>query len=149
LPEDLDTNDDDTQTDDSPVIRDLREKAKRTDTAEAKAVAVERELTLHKAGLGTLSPMQQKALSAAHEGDWDPELLKATATELGFVQTEGSQQPTPEPKVPAGELDAMQRVAQAAGGQPTPPPDLTAAIEAAQTPEEIKTILRNAEMLAE
>lgn len=143
---DLETPEDE-QTDDSTVIRELREKAKRADTAEAEAQAARRELTLHKAGLGELSDKQMKALQAAHEGDWEPESLKATATELGFVKQPG--EPS-EPQIPADEMAAHQRVAAAQTGEPPAPPEnLTAAIMDAKDPEEIKTLLRNAGKLAE
>lgn len=55
----------------------LREQAERS-------AQLERELSLHRAGLGHLSDKQAKALAAAHDGEYTPEALKATAEELGF-----------------------------------------------------------------
>lgn len=148
MPDDLETPIDNEHAEDSPVIRDLRQKANRTDVAEAKATELQRELVVHKAGLTDLSDKQLKALTLAHEGDWEPEALKATANELfPGAMTAGEQT---EPRIPDAELQAHQRVAAAASGQSAPPPpDLTAQIEAAQNPEEIKAILRNAGQLAE
>lgn len=151
MPTDLETsNDDDQHTDDNPVIRELRQKANRTEVAESKVSELQRELVVHRAGLTELSDKQLKALSAAHEGDWEPEALKATAAELGFGTTTDSGQQEPEPKIPAEELAAHQRVAAAATGQPpAPPATLDAALANAKSEDEIKEILRNADMLFE
>jgi hypothetical protein len=145
MPEDLDTPDD--EPDDNAVIRDLRKKAEKADAAEAEAQAARRELALHKAGLGDLTDKQMKALTATHEGDWDVESLKASATELGFVKTPADDKP--EPRIPPEEMAAHQRVADAAGGGPAPAFDLDAALEAAaDDPEQIKTLLAGAGLLA-
>lgn len=152
LPTDLEpsTDDEHEQQQDSPVIKDLRKRADQADANETRAVAAERKLALHEAGLGGLNQTQMKAFLGAHEGDWDADALKATAKELGFGQSPSNGEQTDDPQIPAEELDAHQRVAAAAGGEPAPPsPDLTAAIQAAKDPEEIKTILRNAGRLAE
>jgi hypothetical protein len=147
MPDDLDSPDDDQQPDNS-VIRTLREKAERTDAAETKAQQLERELTLHKAGLNDLSDKEIKALTAVHDGEWEPDALKATATELGFVkQPDGTD--IPAPKVSPEELASMNRMAAASGGTPPPPPDLDSQIAAAQNPEELKAVLRAAGRLAE
>lgn len=148
MPEDLDTPDDEQQPDDNAVIRELRQKAGRTEAAESDAQAARRELTLHKAGLGTLTDKQMKALTAAHDGDWDAELLKATATELGFVREPDEHKD--EPKVPQEELDAHRRVAAAANGETPAPDNLDAAMEAAKDdPVQLMTVLRNAGILLE
>lgn len=147
MPSDLDIEDDEKQPDtESPPFKLLREQR---DAATATALAATQELALHKAGLGDLTEKQMNALKGAHgDGEWTSEALKETANEIGMVKSDAEQ--TTEPKIPDAELQAHQRVAAAAGGQPLPPPpDLTAAIEAAQTPEEIRTILRNADRLAE
>lgn len=134
---------DDTQPEDSSVIKDLRQKEKRLDAAEADAAASKRELTLYKAGLGDLTDKQMKALSAAHEGDWDPESLKATASELGFVRDPADAET--KPQISAAELEAHQRVANAAGGeQPLPPTDMDTAIANTKSPEELQAVLSNA-----
>lgn len=151
MPTDLEpsTDDEHEQQQDSPVIRELREKARRADDNETRAVAAERKLALHEAGLGGLNQTQMKAFLGAHEGDWDADALKATAKELGFGQSPSNGEQTAEPQIPAEELDAHQRVAAAAGGEPAPSLDLTAQINAAKDNTEIKTILRNNGMLAE
>lgn len=145
MPDDLDSPDDEQQPEDNAVMRELRKKADRTSAAESEAQAAKRELTLHKAGLGTLSDKQMKALMNVHEGDWEPDLLKATATELGFTQPTAPSQE----QIPQGELEAHQRVAAAAGGAPPPPIDLDAALLAAKSPAEIHQLLVNANMLNE
>lgn len=61
--------------------RDLEDRAK---VAEERSAQLERELAFTKAGLDGLTDKQVKALSAAHEGEFTAELLKATADELGF-----------------------------------------------------------------
>lgn len=153
MPDDQEVLDDDEQSQDSPVIRDLREKAKEADTAKAEAAAARRELTLHKAGLGNLTEKQMKALNAAHEGDWEPESIKATAAELGFLHTDDEQKPDG-PQIPATELASMQRVQSTSGAQAPPPVPSTdaeraAAYAAAETPEQLTAMLREAGQLAE
>jgi hypothetical protein len=151
MPEDPDL--DDEHADDSAVIKELRQRAGRADAAESKAADLERELVVHKAGLTTLTDKQLKALSAAHEGDWEPEALKATAVELGFgPQPNGTQEP--EPKIPEAEAAAMQRVANASGGPPQPvlqgDDALKAALaEAWDSPEQMKAVLAQHGRLAQ
>lgn len=145
MPEDLDPSDD--TPPDNSVIRGLREKAERADTAEAERDQLQRELVVHKAGLTDLSDKQLKALSAAHEGDWEPEGLKATATELGFGPKASAEEPAP--KASPEELASMQRMAAASGGTPPPPTDLDTAIAQAQSPAELKAVLAAADMLVE
>lgn len=133
----------DEHADDNAVIKQLRQKAERADAAESKAADLERELVVHKAGLTTLTDKQLKALSAAHEGDWEPDALKATAAELGFGPQPAQE---PEPKIPEAEAAAMQRVANASGG---PPPAVlqgddalkAALAEAWDSPAQIKAVL--------
>lgn len=130
--------------DDSPVIRDLRDKAKRTDDAEAKVTNLERENVLLRSGL-TLNDKQIKALTAAHDGDWTPEGITATATELGFSKP--PDEPA-EPKIPTAETDAMRRAVEATGAAPPPPPDLASQIMQATSPDQIKALLLANNMLA-
>ncbi len=153
MSDDLEIPDDQQPPEDSSVIRNLRKEAKQAKTEKDRADAAVRELTLHKAGLGSLSEMQMKALNAAHEGDWEPESIKATATELGFLHTDT---PKPDgPQIPADELASMQRMASAAGGTPPPPSNLDteaglmAAIGEAKDEGELKAVLRAAGRLAE
>lgn len=150
MPDDPDLSDD--ANDDNAVIRTLRQKAERTDLAESEVADLKRELVVHKAGLTDLSDKQLKALTAAHEGDWTPEDLKATAVELGF-----GPQPVAEPP-PTGndpaEMAAMQRTQAASGGTPQPvlqgDDALKASLaEAWDSPEAIVAALRNADRLVE
>lgn len=108
--DDLDEEDED----DDPLIRKLRHR-NRTLSKEAKAgkqaqqrlAEIERERTIQSAGLGELGDRKMAALLAAHgDGEFDPETLKQTAIELGFIAP-------PEPEVPDEELDALDRVEQA------------------------------------
>lgn len=147
MPDDLESPDDEQPAEDNPVIRDLRKQAKESADWQTKAAALERELVVHKAGLTELTDKQLKALAAAHEGDWEPDALKATAAELGFGPQPAAEPPPPQ--VPPEEMDAMQRVAAASGGQPAPPPpDLESQIANAKSPEELRAVLANAGMLA-
>jgi hypothetical protein len=61
--------------------RELEDRAK---VAEERSAQLERELAFTQAGLTGLSVKQRVALSAAHEGEFTAENLKATADELGF-----------------------------------------------------------------
>jgi hypothetical protein len=116
--------------------RELEAKAKRGDEAVEELAQAQRELALHKAGLADLNDKQVKALAAAHEGDFTPEALQATATELGFTKPEPAEQEQPE--VPSNnqppenvlglpteqargsevDLEAIQRIAAASAGAP-------------------------------
>lgn len=129
---------------DSSVIRKLRAdlKAKEAEAAEVKELR--KELALSKAGLD-LSPIQQKALMAAHEGDMDAEALRKTATDLGFAKA--PEAPSEEPQVPAEEQEAHQRVqAATAAAEPADgrPDSLDDRIARAGSPAEIEKIMRDA-----
>ena len=67
----------------------------RAKVAEERSAQLERELAFHKAGLSNLSDKQVKALSAAHEGEFTAELIKATAEELGFAAKPAAGQSNP------------------------------------------------------
>lgn len=140
-------NDDDfaENGDDSPVIRELRHKARRADAAEAETVALRTENAILKAGLTDLTPAKQKALLAAHEGDMDTEAIRKTAIELGFLTEPAPAEP--EPQVPADEQAAHQRIAEAtAGAQPAEasPETLNDRIAKAKNPRELEAILAEA-----
>lgn len=83
----------------------IEEQARLRREATEKADRLERELTLHRAGLGSLSDRQQKALFAAHEGDVTAETLKATADEL-FGSATGSPSPETPTQTPAEAANA-------------------------------------------
>lgn len=99
-----------------PNVRQQRERIKEL-TAEnkdlveraARADQLERELALRDAGLD-LNERQRKALSAVHEGDWTPERLRETATDLGIPV------PQPTPPVPPEVVSAGARMDQASAG---------------------------------
>ena len=99
----------------TPAIRNMRKRikeleadAKKAQELEARAVAAERRVAIAEAGV-KLSDKQLKALAAVHDGEWTPESIKGTAAELGYIAP-------PEPEVPAEELEALNRVADAASG---------------------------------
>lgn len=71
-----------------PTARSLRVAADRAAKDRAEFEQTKKELAVYKAGLGTLKPKQVTAVLAAHEGELTPELLKATALELGFIEAD-------------------------------------------------------------
>ena len=107
---------DDGQEDESQVIRELRAQVKTLKGADTEASTLRQENALLKAGLD-LTPIQAKALLATHDGEMDPEALKATATELGFAKPPEAAQPIQrdaEQAAVATGLDAIEE----AGGTP-------------------------------
>lgn len=156
MPETLDNETDESnKPDESAVIRDLRKKADKADAAEQRAVAAERKLAVSEAGL-TLNDAQRTALAAVHQGEWNPESVKATAESLGFVKVETEQKQTPDPP-PAGEGDmtvaqyvrqAQEAMDEAMAG--TPPPRISdddafaQRIREAKSPEEVLKIASEA-----
>lgn len=97
-------------------IRSLEKKAKERDDMAAENTRLTRQLALRDAEL-KLNPKQLTALERTHDGDWTPEAIKATATELGFF--------TPEPP-PTEELEAHQRMTNASAGALAPSGDVDA-----------------------
>lgn len=147
LPDDLETPDNEQQSDDNPVIRDLRKQAETAKTEKERADLLERKLALSEAGLTGLTDEQRDAITAVHKDEWNAEALKATAGRLGFGQQLGEEKPA-EPQITAEERASMQRVNAASGGQPPPPaPELDAAIQNAETREDLLAVLRDADML--
>lgn len=110
--DDLDFEDD--QTTESPAIAALRKEAKQAKKLQEERDALVRENALLKAGLSGLSEKQTKALLATHDGDMTPDAIKATAQELGF--TTDAPAPTAEAPEPTTELEALERIGQAAMG---------------------------------
>lgn len=143
-PTDTDNQQDDDQ--ESPVIRDLRKKAKEADRFAVENAQLKKDLILHQAGLNSLSEKQLKALTAAHDGDWTSDGIKATATELGFYSTP---QPAASSEPENSPDPAMQRVDAATGTPAQPPPDLDAKIRAATTPGEVMALLAQNNLLAD
>lgn len=121
--EDVDTHDEpDTRNDRKEEnLRQLREKARRADEAEAENQRLKRQLVFADAGL-KLDDMKRKALEASHEGDWTPDAIRDTAVKLGWADP-------PKPDVPAEEFQAQDAIARASSGQQAAPPadDLNAA----------------------
>lgn len=71
-------------------LRQLREKAKVTDAAQAEAAAAKRELLFIKAGIDTESTLGKLAFRA-YDGELTPEAVKAFGNEIGAVgSTESS-----------------------------------------------------------
>lgn len=128
--------------DESDKFRQLRQKAKRADDLAAENEALRRENALAKAGLD-LSPAQQKALLAVHEGDLTPEALVKTATELKMVPEPAE----PEPQVPDDDVAAQRRTQEAMAGTPADahPETLDERLSKATSQEEVLEILRNTE----
>ena len=92
--------------------RDLEDKAREADTAKAEADAAKRELAFIKAGIDLDSP-GGKLLAKAYDGPPTAEAIKAAATEYGVLAPEA-------PAVPAAELAAHDRIADAHAGAQGP-----------------------------
>jgi antirestriction protein ArdC len=89
-------------------VRDLEKRAKAADKAAAERDAAMRELVMLKAGINPETP-QGKLFIKAYDGEPTLEAVKAAAQEYGVLDT-------PTPAIPADEVAAHQRVAQAAAG---------------------------------
>lgn len=113
MSDDLDTDVAD-QPDDHN-IRQLREKAKRADEADARAAQAERELAFAKAGIPLNDP-RSSYFQAGYQDEMTPEKIKST-----WDSTFGPQDASP-PPIPASEVEAHQRIASAADGAAPPPP---------------------------
>lgn len=133
--DDYDDNDEDLD-EDSPLgrtVKNLRKELKQAhkelreakEGSQAAANAVQ-EIALLRAGLD-LTPAKLKAFRAAHEGEWTPEAVLATAEELGFAQPK-------EDGAKKEELDALGRMNDAArGGQAPAPSDGITELDAIPT----------------
>lgn len=113
--DDNDSRDDEPQTPESTRKNDWRRKleqeAEDGRRAAEEARQAKRELAFLKAGIdlnGELTP-QQKLFVKAYDGDVTPDAVLAQAREFGIIDT-------PAPAVPAEELAAHDRFAQAANG---------------------------------
>lgn len=101
----------------SSVVKTLRAENKRLKKDAEDAPKLRLQLALTKGKLDTLNEKQVKALLAAHDGEIEPEALKATATELGFGQApEPTGEETPESAEVDGELAHLSNFA----GAPAP-----------------------------
>lgn len=145
-----DEHDDDLEDQDDGVkIRGLRDKAKRTDAAEARAEAAETKVAFLEAGL-KLTPLQQDAFLSTFpkDGERTPEAFNAHYAALGYAPAATE---TEEPKgTPAEEqkaLGAMQEATAAAEASEAQVQTLEDRINQAKTPEELDSILANAGML--
>lgn len=145
MPDEHDYDDDQDSGQESSVMRDLRKKAKRADTLEAEVASLRQETAILKAGI-TLTPAQQKALLAVHDGDLEPDAIRKTAADLGFV-TEKAE----EPAIPVEEQQAHQAMAEAtAGAMPSEAQTKTfeeQMREAATSPEALQAFLEKHDMI--
>ena len=112
MSDDLDTDVAD-QPDSNPNIRILREKADKVDAAEARAAQAERELAFARAGIPLNDPRSSYFLKG-YAGENTPEAIQAE------WNTHFGQGPA-QPQIPASEVEAHQRIAQAAEGAGVPP----------------------------
>ena len=115
-------------------VRDLEKRAKGADTAKAEAEAARRELAMLKAGIDLDTP-QGKLFAKAYDGESTLDAVKKAAEEYGVIQAMNA--------IPAEELDAIDRVSRA-GAVPssTPMDDPLAALNNAETPDEIIQLLK-------
>lgn len=95
--------------------KDAKKKAKSAKELGEENQALKQKNALLEAGLGELTEKQRTALFASHDGDLTPEKLRETAVEIKLAEP-------PEPKVPAEEQAAHERIAAAAGGAGTAKP---------------------------
>lgn len=123
-----DYDDDDQQTDGGRGLRAQLEaalaKAKDNDELRNENQRLKNDGVIRDAGL-TLNDRQKAALQATHEGNWTPEAIKTTATELGFIQP-----PVTEPVVDDPSLALHDQIAQASAGTDAPPTSTEAQIDA-------------------
>lgn len=104
-------------------IRALEKKAAKATEAEA----LRQENIVLKALAGKeLTAKQMKALVAAHDGDWDAESVKATATELNFIT---EPKPEAEDAQTAEDAAALERMADGAAHATSLPTGVAAAAE--------------------
>lgn len=113
-------------------IRALERRAKAGTEAQAEALASRRELALLRAGIPDTGV--GKLFAKAYDGDLDPEAIKEAAAEYGILQDA-------KPSVPADELAAHRRMADAsAGAGNASQADIGAELAAAKTQEEVMAI---------
>lgn len=136
----------------NPNIRQLREKAKRTDALTDENAKLKRDLALTKAGLDSLDEERVSALLNGHEGEFDAEALKAKAAKWGWLQgstsNEGQGQEDSQQGQNDPELAAIERMSDAMTGTSTggvdPETELRKKINSAQSPAELDAILSQA-----
>lgn len=116
--------------------RELEAEAEAGKQAKAEAAAAKRELALIRAGIDLSTP-QGKLFAKAYDGEPTADAIKAAAQEYGVLDTDT-------PSVPADELAAHDRVANAASGATTPNDGDIASQELAkaETAEEVLAALR-------
>jgi hypothetical protein len=94
-------------------IRAMERDAKQARKAQEELAQVRQELALSKAGIGSLTERQQKALLASIDGDLTADSVRLAAEELGFVQPPAA---SPQDE----EAAALNRMSQASAGAADP-----------------------------
>jgi hypothetical protein len=144
MPDDDYENPDDEETPERPAnadIRQLREKAKRTDELEARLAAVEREAAFTKAGIDP-DDKRMAYFVKAYDGPTEADAIRTAATEAGFLNQSSDEPPPPD-------LTAQSRIAAASSGAGTPAPTNVAdAISQAKTAEEVMAIVESEQAAA-
>jgi hypothetical protein len=117
--------DEDIVTPEQANLRQLREKAKRTDALEAENARLVRDLALHQAGIDISTPIGKLFLKA-YDGEPTADAIRSAAAEYGVLPPDS----TPN----AGAATVQNRVADAAGdGEPDRKTDLLVAMREAQS----------------
>ena len=137
-------------TQDSGVMKALRTKLEERDAAataaEQKLAQMERQMAFVDAGVPTSDP-KAKYFLRGYEGDITPDAIKAAWQEAGFDTPTA---PPVKDAVPPGELDAFNRMSQAAAQAP---PSITVSAQAerdaCRSEAELLVVLRNQGALAE
>lgn len=93
-------------------LKEANARAKEADTLRAENLRLKNEGMIRDAGL-TLNDRQKAALQAVHVGDWTPDALKQSATELGFITTS--------PVVDDPNLSLTDQISDASAGTDAPP----------------------------
>lgn len=116
------------------------ERASEAETLREQVTRLQREGVIRDAGI-TLNEHQRTALAAVHGGDWNPDAIKQTAANLGFIAAQTS--PPDDPS-----LAQHEQIAAASAGTDAPTAsrdaEIDAQIAAARNPEELLSIMRAA-----
>lgn len=121
-------------------IRALEAKAKRADELEAQLAEAQRDAAFTQA-LGTGTDPRLDYFRRGYQGDVTPEAIRQAATDAGFLAD--GPQPAPPPTASPQDLAAHARMAAASdgAGATSAPPDLAAAIAAANSEAEVMALI--------